>query len=194
MFRAKLLFADSTRETEIEFIPRPGDVITVDTDNGPVSCQAKRVTWLNNPDGLTVEIEFLNPPKFWFRVTFAKLDLLGAYVELRQLGRTRLQSLCNGWLATPAALEAKVTTVTIANDFTVAFEAAIGRNLGQEYHFPADELLRFLVEHGIESIPMKESLLTRIAANRKAVGLEVYQRFSLGPVLGSEAQKPTRPY
>lgn len=181
--RAKLLFADSTYETEIDFIPKPGDVMALDTNDGPVSCQVNRLTWLNNPDGLTVEIGFFDAPKFLFRLTSPKFNLLGAYLELRQLGRTRLQSLCNEWLATSEALDAKVLTITIANDFTVTFQAAIGRNLGQEYHFPADGLLCFLVEQGIESTPMKESLLTRIAAHRKAGGVEVYQRFLLPPLI-----------
>ena len=54
-----------------------------------------------------------------------------------------------------------------------------------EYHFPMDDLLFYIVDHGIQAAGDRDRVKAMIVSKRQRVGTEVYQRFqvNLGPEL-----------
>lgn len=108
------------------------------------------------------------------------MDLLRCFSQLSELGKDRLQELCDGWLTTPMAREASVTMVLVGDDLSFDFATTFFHSFhgNETYHFPADDLLHYLAENGVEDAKRAE-LVSDIAAKRKAGGVEVYQRFDV---------------
>ena len=176
----RLIFADSSYDTTLPNRPKLGDVIDIPTDKGTVRLQIKQIDWVNLQTRPVAELRFYDPPLMKFTPQSPGFDLFAAYPEFRNLGRERLQSLCRQWLSSPVAREAWVTDIHVGEDYFIAFKANIGQAIahGEVYHFPADDLLRFLAESSANKQEQK-AILERISVKRRTVGSTVYQRFSV---------------
>lgn len=178
---ARLIFRTSTLETMLDEMPKLGDVIKLQTNQGNLRLQIESLTWLNlDAEGLIVELRFYDAPEITFLQHTAPFELFSAYPEIRELGRDRLQAMCSEWITTPVARETGVIEVRVTEELALTIRAALGDSpkADEVYHFPADHLLRFIAENGVAS-QERDDLLVRIEDNRRRVGVEVYQRFLL---------------
>jgi hypothetical protein len=150
--------------------------------------QVNQVTWLNSPDGMIAEPRFHDPPTITFRHLSMPIDFFAHHPEMRELGRGRLQGICNEWVTRPVARETCVTEIKMNEEFVLGFKAEIGSSPKKDevYHFPADELLRFVAEGGFKS-GAKDTLLAKIASNRRRLGSEIYQRFLVSDPISPSA-------
>ena len=87
--------------------------------------------------------------------------------ELQAMGVARLQALCDQWIRTPQAKEFAVEKVSVSvlngeivGGWLIRTDATY--EAGEVVRFPADHLLLFLVEHGIESNQERACISERI--------------------------------
>lgn len=178
--RVRYIFPDSTFETTLDEKPNIGDIVNLPTNQGNIRLQVERITSLNRPEGIIYELRFFDAPKITFLPQPAPFELFSAYPEIRELGRDRLQAICDEWIITPVARETGVIEVGITKELAFTFRAGIGSapKADEVYHFPADDLLRFIAENSVAP-KEKNALLARIVAIRRKLGVEFCQRFLL---------------
>ena len=111
------------------------------------------------------------------------------YPELKALGRERLLELCDAWISAPIAREAAVSMLLVGADGEVmtldlGFTMTHQVHDGEEFMFPMDALLHFIVDRAIDSPADREQLKRDIARDR-ARDPDTFRRFrlNLGPKL-----------
>jgi len=115
------------------------------------------------------------------------LSILDTFPELTALGRDRVQELSNQWVLTPKAKEFAVTEVFIAAKgakLVLGFSVTVSHDYseGEDYFFPMDDLLGFIIKHGIASEEQRGTLQTRLRQARLRGGRDVFQRFRIANV------------
>lgn len=112
-----------------------------------------------------------------------RLPILQLFPEIERLGQPRLQEICNRWLQTPIAKEFAVTELLVEDDgqLWLSFQCKMTHRIqsGEEYYFPMDELLTFIVDQGVAESE-QESAKARIRNARKN-GPDVYRKFRINP-------------
>lgn len=108
------------------------------------------------------------------------MEFLEPFPEVVALGRSRLQVLCDEWVETPIARECAIRGVVIneaATGFSDVQVLATHQVQDQEdFHFPADNLLRYIIEQTFHE-PKASELKIRLMALRQKVGPIVFQRY-----------------
>ena len=118
------------------------------------------------------------------------LDVLEAFPDLKLLGIDALQELSNSWLKTATAREFAVTEVLLVDDaekLLLSFRVDLNHDVRDHecYHFPMDDLLLYLANHGLDPVETRDRVRREIATKRQQAGPDVYQTFraNLGPEL-----------
>ena len=114
------------------------------------------------------------------------MEVIEWFPDLKSIGRQRLQELADRWVLTPKPRECAVSHVTVSErdsklqiDFGVKFTHNVKD--GEDYHFPMDDLIVYLAEHGIRNGKKREKVIERIYAARAKSGPKVFQRFHVRP-------------
>jgi len=109
------------------------------------------------------------------------MDVFRCYPEICALGQRRLQELCDEWVSTPVAKEFMVGAVRVGADLRIKCDVAVSHSVenGEIFHFPVDDLLRFVTINGLEGAELRAKVLGEISARRKTAGPRAYQRFRL---------------
>lgn len=117
-------------------------------------------------------------------ITFAESEgmpeALEPFPEIRALGHTRLQELCNDWCQLPQAKEFGLASITVTPDCMNLQPAfllpASTYDKGDTLHFPFDRITEFLVDRGIPE-SARDSLKDRLRKLRQKAGVTVFQRY-----------------
>ena len=108
------------------------------------------------------------------------MGYIEAFPPIQALGRRRLQQLCSEWIQSPVARECGVGFVVINADasdiFDVGLRAPKGQKKGEVMHFPADHLMRFIIDREFSG-ETQVRLHQHLVDLRSKVGVELFQRF-----------------
>lgn len=109
-------------------------------------------------------------------------EALESFLEIRTLGRGRIQELCNEWCAGPVAGEFGVAAILVSSDCTrldpVFRLHAQGYDKGEVVHFPFDRLMEHIIEYGLAEAD-REALKQRLRAIRAEAGPHQFQRYGV---------------
>jgi predicted RNA-binding Zn-ribbon protein involved in translation (DUF1610 family) len=115
------------------------------------------------------------------------LAIFDTFPEIKRLGKSAVQRLCDAWLATPLAREFAVSTLTVDDNLLLSFECQLTHRFqdGEAYYFPVDRLLHYIADNGVSDSAEREKVERRIASAREQGGPDVFRRFKIhtGPKL-----------
>lgn len=114
------------------------------------------------------------------------LPVFNVFPEIKHLGEQRLQQLCDRFGESYVGREFAISQLEVADEngeLQLTFECHLTHEIkaGEDYHFPMDELLRFIADNGIADESKRETGKQRIQSARQKGGPDVYRRFKLNP-------------
>jgi|GEM_PF-5988534 len=117
-----------------------------------------------------------------------RLKVLQVFPEIEALGKAAIQRICDDWLQTPLAKEFAVSMLEVDEvdqRLLLSFQCKLTHTIrrGEEYYFPMDELLTFIVEKGVAD--NERDLAKERIQNARQRSPDVYRKFRIdsGPKL-----------